>query len=503
MPPAPKSPLVLCILDGWGCREPAEDNAIHRAHTPFYDSLLARYPHSRIETSGEAVGLPAGQMGNSEVGHMTIGIGRILMQSLPRIDAAFASGEVKAHAAIRNAVALLKGNGGRLHLVGMVSTGGVHSHQDHIAGLAEIFATEGIEVYLHIITDGRDVSPKSGADAVEALLSVLEPYGGLIVPASVSGRYYAMDRDNRQERTQAAYDAIAEASSPYDCRDPLDYIRACYERDVYDEFLPPAVLRGAAPAEDGDVFLMANFRADRMRQLAAALTAEDKTKAICMTEYDAALSDKCEILFPPQPSGDILGEILERSGMTQLRIAETEKYAHVTFFFNSGREAPFTGEDRILVPSPRIATYDLKPEMSAFEVTDRLLAALPKYDVVVLNYANADMVGHTGNFTAAAKAVEAIDACLAKLVPAVLSLGGSVLITADHGNVEQMTDAGGGPHTSHTTLPVPLIHVSPSPGKRLRDGRLCDIAPTMLDLLGIEKPTAMTGESLQERVIAG
>jgi len=502
---AAKKPVLLCVLDGWGLRDDAPDNAIARANTPFYDELLANYPHSLLETSGAAVGLPHGQMGNSEVGHMNIGAGRIVMQNLPRIDAAFDSGEIARLPAIERAISTLIAAKKRLHLFGMLSGGGVHSHQAHILGLAKVFAEAGVPVSLHLATDGRDVAPKSAYDDLEAFLEEISDYENIRID-SVGGRYYAMDRDNRFERTEAAYNAIILAQSAKIFDDPLDYVQACYDTGVYDEFIPPAVSRYASGADDGDVFLSANFRSDRMRSLFDAVASPEYkgfarkspprwAQAICMTEYDAAFADSCDVLFPPQNHARILSEVIADAGKTQLHIAETEKYAHVTFFFNGGREAPFAGEDRVMAPSPKVATYDLQPEMSAKDVTDKLLERLGAYDFIVVNYANADMVGHTGDFNAAVKAAEAIDGCLRRIIPEILKLGGAAIITADHGNAEQMTDESGGAHTSHTTLPVPFIVIS---GDKLRaeNGRLCDVAPTVLQLMGIAAPKEMTGRSL-------
>ena len=501
-----KKPVILCVLDGWGSREDAPDNAIAHAATPFYDDLLRTYPHNVLETSGAAVGLPKGQMGNSEVGHMNIGAGRIVMQNLPRIDDAFESDSIENLPAVRKAIADLQASGGTVRLFGMASDGGVHSHRDHIVGLALIFARAGVKVRLHLATDGRDVSPKSALDDIEALQDEISDYEELIAIDSICGRYYAMDRDNRQDRTEAAYNAIVAANArTFD--DPLDYIRDCYDAGTYDEFLPPAVSRHAEEAADGDVFLSVNFRSDRMRQLIAAVASPDYkgfsrkwlpkwAQVICMTEYDASLSDYCEILFPPQNHANILSEVIADAGKTQLHIAETEKYAHVTFFFNGGREEPFKGEDRVMAQSPDVATYDLKPEMSAKEVTDKLLERMDNYDFIVVNYANADMVGHTGDFGAAVKAAEALDACLSRIVPEALKRGGAVIVTADHGNAERMTEEDGGPCKTHTVLPVPFVVISEGDNFTVEKGRLCDVAPTVLTLMGLPQPSEMTGRSL-------
>ncbi|MET0155152.1 MAG: 2,3-bisphosphoglycerate-independent phosphoglycerate mutase [Rickettsiales bacterium] len=503
---AAKKPVLLCILDGWGERPAAPDNAIAHAATPFYDALLATYPHSSLETSGAAVGLPDGQMGNSEVGHMNIGAGRIVMQNLPRIDAAFKNGGAARLPALVAAIDALRASGGRLHLFGMASRGGVHSHRDHIIALVKIFADAGVSTSLHIVTDGRDVPPKSALDELEGFLEELLPYGDAVSVDSVCGRYYAMDRDNRHERTEAAYNAVVAAQSKTRFDDPLDYVRDCYAQGTYDEFIPPAARRGAPGAKNGDAFLSANFRSDRMRQTFDAVSAgqykgfvrKHAPKWAClisMTEYDAAFNDRAHVLFPPQNYANLLSEVISGAGKTQLHVAETEKYAHVTFFFNGGREDPFPGEDRVMAPSPNVATYDLKPEMSAFDVTEKLIERMGAYDFIVVNYANADMVGHTGNFAAAVKAAEAVDACLARIVPKALALGGAVVVTADHGNAEQMTDGKGGAHTAHTVLPVPFVLASAEKFD-LADGRLCDVAPTVLQLMGLPVPAEMTGRSL-------
>lgn len=507
-----KKPLILCILDGWGIRESAPDNAIAAAYTPCLDKLFATYPHSAIKTDGMAVGLPEGQMGNSEVGHMNIGAGRIVMQTLPRIDASIASGAFAAHPDIKAAKKFLSTSGGRIHIAGLLSPGGVHSHSSHIIASAKIFSDAGIPVALHLFTDGRDVPPKSAEKFFDNLHTHIDNNGDNITVASICGRYFAMDRDKRSERTQSAYDAMIKGKAEHSFTSAKDYISSCYHNNITDEFFPAAVHEQATAADPStDVLFFCNFRADRMRQLAGVCIDSKNDliennivftgqQALMMSEYDSVTAAAGSVLFPPGSYPDILGELLEQHGKKQLRIAETEKYAHVTFFFNGGREEPFRGESRILVPSPDVATYDEQPEMSAPEVTDKLIEAVHScaFDMIILNYANTDMVGHTGVFDAAKRAIEAVDTCLSRLVPIVLAQGGALLITADHGNAEQMLDAStGAPHTAHTMQPVPLIYVSDDHHKySLNDGRLCDIAPTALACLDIEKPEAMTGVNL-------
>lgn len=507
-----EKPVVICILDGWGIREAAPDNAVAAAHTPFLDHLFASYPNSAIRTDGAAVGLPEGQMGNSEVGHMNIGAGRIVMQTLPRIDAAIADGTFTHLPALQEALTFLQNTGGRAHVAGLCSPGGVHSHQNHIIAAARFFAEHGVKVMLHLFTDGRDVPPRSAKPYIAAVKEALADVQERIVFASIAGRYYAMDRDNRAERTGAAYNAMITAQSERCFSDPQAYIESCYAEDISDEFFPPATGEGAVAADaEKDVLFFANFRADRMRQLAGACFSRDfglfprpalftGAQAVMMSEYDPVTAAAGKVLFPPDSYPNIFGELLEKAGKKQLRIAETEKYAHVTFFFNGGRDAPFANEDRALIPSPDVATYDLKPDMSAPEVTDRLISEIEKgeYAAIILNYANTDMVGHTGVFEAAKKAIEAVDGCLARLTPAVLKAGGKMLITADHGNAEMMRDPDTGePHTAHTMTPVPLIYVAEdAKNKILTNGRLCDIAPTALACLGMEQPAEMTGVNL-------
>ena len=501
-------PAVLCILDGWGCRPDADDNAIARAHPENFGRMLAECPHSRLATSGRAVGLPAGQMGNSEVGHMNIGAGRIVVQDLPRIDDAIADHSFADRPALRDLIAKAKAAKGSVHVLGLLSPGGVHSHQDHIAALVRAIADAGLPVRIHAFLDGRDTPPRSAQGDLHLFEDAITGLSDVRI-ATVSGRYYAMDRDKRWDRVARAYDAMVSADG---VKSPSAdaAIADSYQKDVGDEFVLPTAIGDYRGMADGDAFVFANFRADRARELSAALIDPDfsgfarkKTvefsAAAGMTEYSLPLNAFMSVLFPPENLHATLGEVVSTLGLKQLRIAETEKYAHVTFFLNGGREEPLAGEDRILVPSPHVATYDLQPEMSAREVTDRLVAAIAsgKYDLIVVNYANADMVGHTGIFAAAEKAVAAIDACLGRLRSAVDQAGGVLLVTADHGNAEMMRDPETGePHTAHTTFEVPLVVVGAGTSLKLSDGRLCDVAPTLLDLMGIAKPREMAGHSL-------
>ncbi len=505
---SPPRPALLCILDGWGWREDAPDNAIAAAGTPNYSRLLAECPHALLATSGTAVGLPRGQMGNSEVGHMNIGSGRVVAQDLPRIDVAIEEGTLSARPALQTLIATAKRNGGALHVMGLLSPGGVHSHQDHIAALVK--AAAGVPVFIHAFLDGRDTPPRSARGFLEKFTADIAGIPGVWL-ATIAGRYYAMDRDKRWERLEKAYAAIVEADARRfaDCFAALE---ASYAEDVGDEFVLPAVLGDYAGASDGDVLLFANFRADRAREICTALLdpgfhdfARKRVvkfaAAAGMTEYSDALKPLMAALFPPEDVRQTLGEVVAARHLKQLRIAETEKYAHVTFFLNGGRETQFEGEDRILVPSPKVATYDLQPQMSAPEVTEKLEAAIAsgKYDLIVCNYANPDMVGHTGVMDAAKQAVSTIDGALGRLRAAIEKAGGVMLVTADHGNIEMMQDpVTHEPFTAHTTLDVPIIAVNAPPG-RLENGRLADVAPTLLDLMGIPAPAAMTGHSLFHR----
>ncbi len=515
VPRSRPDPLVLCILDGWGERPTTDDNAIAMGHTPVWHRLLRRWPHAHLQASEHFVGLPDGQMGNSEVGHTNLGAGRLVLQDLPRIDAAIADGRLAALPALRDFIAKLKESRGAAHLIGLMSPGGVHSHQHQIAALARLLAEAGVPVVVHAFLDGRDTPPKAAVSYVKQFQQDVAGLDRLRI-ATLCGRYYAMDRDKRWDRVEKAYRLIVHGKGTT-ANDPLSAIAAAYDRGETDEFVSPTVVADYRGMEDGDGLVIANFRADRVREIGAALLDPDFagfargrqvafTAALGLVEYSTELNRFLQTLFPPENLEETFGEAVSRAGLTQLRIAETEKYAHVTFFFNGGRETVFAGEERILVPSPRVATYDQQPEMSAPEVTDRVVEAIEshRFGVIVLNYANTDMVGHTGRLDAAVKAVETVDACLGRLSELIEQAGGTLVITADHGNAEMMRDPETGePHTAHTLNPVPLIVVNP-PGRvrLLADGRLSDVAPTLLDLLGLPKPAAMTGHSLIA-VVAG
>lgn len=507
-----KGPLVLMILDGWGLAEQSEGNAIAVAQTPNMEKYLSAYPHTTLVSSGEEVGLPGGQMGNSEVGHLNIGAGRVVYQELTRITRAIRTGELFENDVLLSALKNVLRNNSSLHLMGLLSDGGVHSHIQHLFALLEMAGRHKLEkVFIHCFLDGRDVPPSSALEYIEQLEGKIKQLGiGRI--ASVMGRYYAMDRDRRWERTRQAYRAMV-LGEGLKARSAYTAVKESYDREETDEFVLPTVIEGedgkpVAAVQDGDAIIFFNFRPDRARQITRAFVDDqfdgferprDRPGVfyVCMTQYDKTI--EAPVAFRPQKIANTLGEVLSRAGIKQLRLAETEKYAHVTFFFNGGVEAPNPGEERLLVPSPKVATYDEKPEMSALEVTDSLLEQLArdKYDVVIMNYANPDMVGHTGDLNAAVKAIEAVDRCLARAVEAVLAREGAVIITADHGNAEHMLDHRGEPHTAHTTDPVPFILVGNDlAGVELRPGRLEDIAPTMLDLLGIKKPGEMTGQTL-------
>lgn len=502
-----RRPALLCILDGWGYRREADNNATVLAPTPNLDRLFETCPFALLDTSGESVGLPAGQMGNSEVGHMNLGGGRVVMQDLPKIDAAVASGEINSNPRLTEFITKLKAAGGRCHLMGLISPGGVHSHQDHIVALAKILAEDGLKVVLHAFLDGRDTPPSSARGFVE---QVAQDIAGApnVSFGTVSGRYYVMDRDKRWERVEKAYDCLTRGIGEK-AEDPLKAIEASYAQDVTDEFFLPAAISDFQGMQDGDGLIMANFRADRAREILTALVdptfdAFNRGKVVRfaavagMVEYSAALNEFLPCLFPAERLSGTLGEVVAAAGLRQLRIAETEKYAHVTFFLNGGEEAVYDNEDRILVPSPKVATYDLQPEMSAPEVTDRLVEAIGSgtYDLIVCNYANPDMVGHTGILPAAIEAMIAVDKSVGRLTQAIESAGGVMLLTADHGNIELMADpnSDGGPHTAHTTFKVPVLLVNAEAG--VGDGALCDVAPTMLALMGLEQPSEMTGHSL-------
>ena len=503
-------PALLCILDGWGWRTDPADNAIAQARTPNYTRMLADCPHALLKTSGLDVGLPAGQMGNSEVGHMNIGAGRVIPQDLPHIDMAIEDGSLATRPALEALITRTKQAKGGVHLMGLLSPGGVHAHQAHIAALANILSGAGLPVLVHAFLDGRDTPPQSARGYVERFLKDLDGVPGVRL-ATLSGRYYAMDRDKRWDRVEKAYGALVDADARR-FADAFAALDAAYAEGVTDEFVVPAVLGDYAGMADGDGLLFANFRADRAREISLALLDKGfsgfkraRTVAFAdaagMTEYSDELKRLMSALFPPEDIRETLGEVMAEHHLTQLRIAETEKYAHVTFFLNGGREEPFPGEDRILVPSPKVATYDKKPEMSAPEVTDRLVAAIEsgKYDLIVCNYANPDMVGHTGVMDAAVKAVDVIDECLGRLRAAIEKAGGVMLLTADHGNIELMKDPKThAPYTAHTTFDVPVVAVGAPRAARLANGRLADIAPTLLALMGLDQPKVMTGHSLLE-----
>jgi 2,3-bisphosphoglycerate-independent phosphoglycerate mutase len=502
-----RAPTMLMILDGWGWREEREDNAVRQAKTPQFDRLWASSPHAFLRTSGLDVGLPEGQMGNSEVGHLNLGAGRVVMQDLPRINEAARDGSLKAALERTGLVDRLRKSGGTCHLLGLISPGGVHSHQDHAVALAKALDEDGIPTVLHVFTDGRDTPPSAGADCVREVEAAL-PRSVKI--ATVSGRYFAMDRDHRWERVEQAFNAVVRGRAAH-FEDAQSAIAAGYAGGATDEFLPPAVIGAYHGIRDGDAILSFNFRADRIRQFLDALLDDQfdgfargrvprLAAAIGMTSYGTELDGRMDVLFPPQTLANGLGETVAQAGLRQVRMAETEKYPHVTYFLNGGEEKPYHGEDRILVPSPKVATYDLKPEMSAPELTEKAVAAIRsgEYDLLVLNFANPDMVGHTGKLSAAIKAVETVDAGLGQIADAIRAAGGSLLVTADHGNCELMRDPiTGGPHTAHTTNPVPVMLVSKRAGA-LRDGRLADIAPTLLALMGLPQPAEMSGHSLIE-----
>ena len=504
-----KKPVMLMILDGWGVAPASDVNAATLAQTPNLDRYFTEFPHTTLEASGMEVGLPEGQIGNSEVGHLNIGAGRIIYQSLTRITKAIKDGDFFDNEVLCACMDKTKNAGKALHLMGLLSDGGVHSNINHLIALLKMAKARGLEkVYVHAFLDGRDVPPKSAVGFIKQLQEAIAgmEFGKI---ATVMGRYYAMDRDNRWDRIEKAYKTLVLGEGNL-VADPVQGVEASYEADITDEFVEPMVVEGVdAKITSGDGIIFFNFRPDRARQITRALNDaefphfERPTSAlpvnyVCMTQYDATID--APVAYPPEEYNDTLGEVLAKEGKHQLRIAETEKYAHVTFFFNGGVEEPNLNEERILINSPKVATYDLQPEMSAYDVTEALLAELDKdkFDVVVLNYANPDMVGHTGVLPAAIKAMEAVDECVGKVVDKVLCLGGSVCITADHGNLEKMAEADGTPHTAHTTNIVPFILVSNEEHK-LHSGVLADIAPTMLELLNIEKPAVMTGSSLIEK----
>ena len=500
-----KKPLILMILDGFGIA-PEKGNAIKAAKKPNIDKLFAENPVTQIGASGMDVGLPDGQMGNSEVGHTNMGAGRIVYQELTRITKTINEDKLKENEAIVNAMDKALENGTALHLMGLLSSGGVHSHITHLYGILELAKKKGLEnVYIHTFLDGRDVPPSSAAEFMDELLAKTKEIGVGKV-ATVSGRYYAMDRDNNWDRVEKTYAAMVYGEGEKaEC--PVCAVKNSYDKGVTDEFVVPVVVDGGAQVKPNDSVIFFNFRPDRAREITRTFVDPDfkgferkngffPVNFVCMTQYDATMPN-VDVAFKPQSLKNTLGEYVSNKGMTQLRIAETEKYAHVTFFFNGGVEKQYEGEDRILVKSPAVATYDLQPEMSAYEVTDKLVPAIEsgKYDMIILNYANCDMVGHTGVFEAAVKAVEAVDTCVGRVVEAIKKMGGVALITADHGNADKMVDADGSPFTAHTTNPVPFCVVGYD--CQLREGgRLADIAPTMLQIMGLEQPAEMDGVSL-------
>ncbi len=503
-----QKPVVLCILDGWGYRAETADNAIETGKTPVWHTLVETCPTTMLKTSGLDVGLPDGQMGNSEVGHTNLGAGRIVMQDLPRIDQAIATHTLDENPVLTECIAALKKTGGACHLMGLLGTGGVHAQQAHIVALARILNNAGVPVVLHGFMDGRDTAPDSGKGFV-ALLEEQIADMPLVKIGTLTGRYYAMDRDNRWDRVTLAYNALVNADAPR-VATATEAMEISYAAKVFDEFMLPAVIGDYQGMKDGDAVMMANYRSDRAREMTRMLLQPDFdlaprsrvvsfAAAVAMTEYSTDHNAWLKVLFPPENLVNIFGEVVANAGLSQLRIAETEKYAHVTFFFNGGKETLFAGEERILVPSPKVATYDLKPEMSAYEVTDKLVDAIEndRFDVIIVNYANGDMVGHTGIMSAAVKAVEAVDECVGRVVAAVKAKGGAMFITADHGNAERMKDdVTGAPYTAHTNTPVKAVLVNVPGVEALREGRLCDVAPTLLDLLALPQPAEMTGQSL-------
>ena len=502
-------PAVLCVLDGFGFRHDADDNAVTRSKMPNFRKYWEASPHALLDASEEHVGLPKGQIGNSEVGHMNLGAGRVIFQDLPMIDRAIGKGELKTNVALQTLIAKLKQSGGTCHLMGLASPGGVHSHQSHIVALAREIAAAGVRVAVHAFLDGRDVPPQSADKQIAKLQSDLSGIAGAKL-VTLCGRYYAMDRDKRWERVERAYDLLTQAVGSK-ASEPISAIIDSYAAKVADEFVLPVVLGDYAGMNDGDGVLFVNFRADRAREILTALldpafdgfARKKQVKfavAVGMVEYSDQLNKLMPAMFPPKVIDKGMGEIIAAAGLKQLRIAETEKYPHVTFFFNGGREEPYVGEERIMVPSLKVATYDLQPEMSATMLTDKVVAAVESgtFDLIVLNYANPDMVGHSGIMSAAVKAVEAVDVCLGRLFCAVEKAGGFVLLTADHGNCEMMCDPDtGGPHTAHTLERVPVMLVNgPASVKTLHDGKLADVAPTILTLMGLPVPDVMDGTSL-------
>ncbi|WOD11650.1 2,3-bisphosphoglycerate-independent phosphoglycerate mutase [Pseudomonas sp. NyZ704] len=501
-------PLVLMILDGFGHSESPESNAIMAANTPVWDRLWAHSPHTLVSGSGMDVGLPDGQMGNSEVGHMNLGAGRVVYQDFTRVTKAIADGDFFTNPELCQAVDKAVAKGRAVHIMGLLSPGGVHSHEEHLVAMVDLAVRRGAKtVLVHAFLDGRDTPPKSAQPSLQLLEDAYARLGAGRT-ASLVGRYYAMDRDNRWDRVEQAYNVIVDAKAEYSAANAADALLAAYERGESDEFVKATRIGAAEPVQDGDAVIFMNFRADRARELTRAFVepgfsgfARSRQPQLAgfvmLTQYAADIPAPCA--YPPASLDNVLGEYLAKQGKTQLRIAETEKYAHVTFFFSGGREEPFEGEERILIPSPQVATYDLQPEMSAPEVTDRMVEAIDqqRYDVIIVNYANGDMVGHTGDFAAAVKAVECLDECVRRVTEALARVGGEVLITADHGNVEQMSDDHTGQaHTAHTCEPVPFVYFGPRRVSMREGGILSDVAPTMLALLGLEQPEQMSGRSI-------
>lgn len=504
-----KAPVAIIILDGFGWREEKEGNAVALANKPNFDKYWENYPHTTMQAAGLAVGLPEGQMGNSEVGHTNIGAGRVVYQSITRIDKAIKDGEFLTNEAFNGAISQVKENDSALHFFGLISDGGVHSHQRQLTALIESAKDKGVKkVYIHAFTDGRDVAPDSAAGFIQDLQEIVSKIGvGEI--ATISGRFYAMDRDNRWPRVKKAYDALFHGEG-IKASDPVQAVKDSYENEVMDEFILPIVVEKdgepVATVKDNDAIVFFNFRPDRAIQLSRAISEPDfdefdrgetpkNVKFVTMTRYTAEMN--ADVMFPPIFLKNVLGQVLADHGLTQLRIAETEKYPHVTFFMNGGTNDEFPGENRILIPSPQVETYDLKPEMSAYEVGEALVDDIKadKHDAIILNFANPDMVGHSGKLEPTIKSIEAVDENLGNIVDAILEKGGSAIIFADHGNADTLTTPEGNPHTAHTTVPVPVIVTKK--GLELRpDGKLADVAPTMLELLGVEKPEEMTGESL-------
>ncbi len=500
-------PVVLLILDGWGYSENRESNAIYNADTPNWDRLWSEYPHTLIGTSGSKVGLPGGQMGNSEVGHLNLGAGRIVYQDLTRVSKAIEDGSFFTNPALVKAVSAARANAGAVHIFGLLSPGGVHSHEEHIYAMVRMAVQGGCDkVYVHAFLDGRDTPPKSAGPSLERLQEAMDQAGGGRI-ATIVGRYYAMDRDNRWERVVKGYDLVTGADAAFTAPDAQAALEQAYARDETDEFVQGTRIGERVSMADGDSVVFMNFRSDRARELTRSFIEPDFSEFerkvapqlgafVTLTRYHEEFD--VPVAFGPAELNNILAEYISDLDMRQLRLAETEKYAHVTFFFNGGREEPFPGEDRVLVPSPQVATYDQQPEMSSVEVTDNLVQAIEAgtHELIICNYANPDMVGHTGNYEAAVKAIGAIDNALGRIVKALKSVGGEMLITADHGNAEHMHDADTGqPHTAHSNNPVPLVYVG-RPGELLEDGALCDIAPTLLYMLGLEQPAEMSGRTL-------